>query len=93
MELARKIINSNQLDGVIPLPKKYQDQNVEVVVSIIDDTPANILPKFKDMAELNAYLENTTFQKISNTWPTTNITDEEIESYRAERLAKYESLD
>ncbi|MCL2222221.1 MAG: hypothetical protein FWC20_03240 [Oscillospiraceae bacterium] len=36
MEAVRQVIDSTQLNGIIPLPKKFENKKVEIVVSLAD---------------------------------------------------------
>ena len=36
MEAVRQVIDSTQLNGIIPLPKKFKNKKVEIVVSLAD---------------------------------------------------------
>jgi len=53
MEVVKQIINSKLLDGVIPLPKNFQNKKVEIIVFLQEEK--TILPErrkfFTDTAD------------------------------------------
>jgi len=87
MEVVKQIINSKLLDGVIPLPKNFQNKNVEIIVFLQEEK--TILPELK-MNDIDKMLKGSITESLIGSVPQSNMT---LEDYQAERLKKYESVD
>jgi len=75
------------LNGVIPLPKNFQNKKVEIIVFLNEEKTA--LPKLK-MNEIDELLKNSVTESLIGFVPQSKMT---LEDYRAERLEKYERAD
>ena len=87
LEAVKQTINSNLLSGVIPLPKNFQNKNVEIIVFLSEENAA--MPKFT-MDEINEMLKGSITESLIGSVPQSNMA---LEDYRAERLKKYENID
>ena len=87
MEAVKQIIDSKLLDGVISLPKNFQNKKVEIIVFLTDEKIT--VPKLT-MREINEMLKGSITESLIGSVPQSNMT---LEDYRAERLSKYESID
>ena len=79
MEFVRKIIDSNVLDQVLPLPHSFHNHKVEILVFPVQDRKT----------QLNDLMEGSITQSLIGAIPNSDITLDEI---RALRLKKYDSL-
>ena len=79
MEFIRKIIDSNLLNQVLPLPNSFHNHKVEILVFPIRDRKK----------QLNDLMEGSITQSLIGAIPHSDITLDEI---RVLRLKKYESL-
>jgi hypothetical protein len=87
VEAVRQIIDSNLLSGVIPLPKDFQNKNVEVIVFLKEEKA--ILPSLTK-GDIDAMLKDSVTESLIGALPHSDIS---IEEYRSERLRKYECAD
>ena len=87
MEVIKHIINSNSLNGVIPLPKLYQNRKVEVIISLIDEESR--LPVMSK-GDIDAMLNGSITESLIGILPGSAMS---LEEYRSERLQKYERAD
>ena len=87
MEAIRQIIDSRLLNGIISLPKNFQNEKVEIIVFLKEE--ATSIPKLT-MNEIDNMLKGSVTESLIGAAPQTNMT---LEDYRAERLEKYESVD
>ena len=86
MESVRRIIDSTLLNGVIQLPKGFKNKKVEIIVFHKDDkTDLPILTS----RDIDAMLKGSITESLIGAIPQLTMT---LEDYRAERLAKYGSL-
>ena len=83
----RQVIDSSLLDGVVSLPKKFQNRKVQIIVFLEEETKA--LPSLTER-DLEAMLEGSVTESLIGALPRSKTT---LEDYRAERLAKYERVD
>lgn len=84
MEAVRQVIDSTLLDGIVYLPKRFENKRVEIVISLDEDSKA--LPSLK-MGDIDAMLKGSITETLTGIIPKTEKT---LDDYRAERLAKYE---
>ena len=84
MEAVRQIINSNLLNGVISLPKDFQNKKVEIIVFLNEEKTA--MPKLT-MNDIEEMLKGSVTESLVGSVSQSNMT---LEDYRAERLNKYE---
>ena len=90
VEAVRQIIDSKLLDGVISLPKDFQNEKVEIIVFLRKERKETAgIPKLT-MNEIDKMLEGSVTESLIGVLPQTNMT---LEDYQAERLGKYESSD
>ena len=87
MEAIRQVIDSNLLSGVIPLPKAFQNKNVEVIVFLKKEKAA--LPPLKK-EEIDMLLKGSVTESLIGAL---THSGKAIEEYRSERLLKYERTD
>jgi hypothetical protein len=87
VEAVRQIIDSNLLSGVIPLPKDFQNKNVEVIVFVKEEKTA-LPPLTKE--DIDALLKDSDIESLIGALPKSDMA---LEDYRAERLKKYECAD
>jgi len=87
MEAVRQIINSNLLNGVISLPKDFQNKKVEIIVFLNEEKTA--MPKLT-MNDIEEMLKGSVTESLVGSVSQSNMT---LEDYRAERLNKYELAD
>ena len=84
MEAVRQVIDSTLLSGIIPLPKKFQNKKVEVVVSLNEEKTT--LPSLT-ISDIDAMKKGSITESLTGVIPQSGKT---LKEYRAERLAKYE---
>jgi hypothetical protein len=87
MEAIKEIIDSNLLNGVISLPKHFQNKKVEVIIFLQEEKI--IMPKFT-MNDIDEMLKGSITESLIGSVPQSDMA---LEDYRAERLKKYESID
>ena len=87
MDAVTQVIDSTLLSGIIPLPKRFENKKVEVVVSLNEEKTA--LPKLT-MSDIDAMKKGSISESLTGAIPQSGKT---LEDYRAERLAKYEHSD
>lgn len=90
MEAIRQIIDSNLLNGVISLPKDFQNKKVEVIVLLTEEKFG--LPQLTQltMEDIDEMLKGSVTESLIGILPNSNKT---LEEYQAERLSKYERID
>jgi len=87
MEVYKHIMNSNSLDGIIPLPRPFQNRKVEIVVSLIDEeTRTPLMSK----EEIDSMLNGSITESLIGILPNSS---RNLEEYQSERLQKYERSD
>jgi len=84
MDTVIQVIDSTLLNGIIPLPKRFENKKVEVVISLNEEKTA--LPKLT-MSDIDAMIKGSITESLTGIIPQSGKT---LEEYRAERLAKYE---
>jgi len=84
MDVVTQVIDSTLLNGIIPLPKRFENKRVEVVVSLNEETTT--LPSLT-MSDIDSMLKGSITETLTGAIPQSGKT---LEEYRAERLAKYE---
>ncbi|MCL2221014.1 MAG: hypothetical protein FWC20_01655 [Oscillospiraceae bacterium] len=84
MEAVRQVIDSTLLSGIIPLPKKFENKRVEIVVSLNEEEKA--IPSLS-MSDIDSMLKGSITESLTGAIPQTEKT---LDNYRAERLSKYE---
>ena len=87
MDAVTQVIDSTLLNGIIPLPKRFENKKVEVVVSLSEEKAA--LPKLT-MSDIEAMKKGSISESLTGAIPNSGKT---LEEYRAERLARYEHSD
>jgi len=87
MEAVRQVIESNLLEGVILLPKGFQNKKVEVIVFLKEEKTS--LPSLTKK-DIDALLKDSVIQSLIGALPKSDLT---LEDYRAERLKKYDCAD
>ena len=83
MEAVRQVIDSKLLSGIIPLPKRFENKKVEVIISLNEEK--SILPSLT-MKDIDAMLKGSITESLTGVIPQSGKT---LDDYRAERLAKY----
>jgi hypothetical protein len=86
MVAVRQIIDSNLLNGIIQLPREFNNKKVEVVVSVKEE---KTLPSFTK-EQLDEMVEKSSIRSLLGIIPDDGMT---LDDYRAERLSKYERID
>ena len=86
MVAVRQIIDSNLLNGIIQLPREFNNKKVEVVVSVKEE---KTLPSFTK-EQLDEMVEKSSIRSLLGIIPDDDMT---LDDYRAERLSKYERID
>ncbi|MDR1703651.1 MAG: hypothetical protein LBS19_03060 [Clostridiales bacterium] len=86
MEAVRQVIDSSLLDGIISLPRDFQNTQVEIFVFKAKEEPS--LPQFT-ISEIDAMLKGSLTESIVGVIPDDGTA---LEEYRTERLGKYESF-
>ena len=79
MEFVRKIIDSNVLDQVLPLPHSFHNQKVEILV----------FPAQDRKTQINDLMEGSITQSLIGVIPYSDMSLDEI---RALRLKKYDGI-
>jgi predicted Zn-dependent protease with MMP-like domain len=92
MEAVRQIMDSNLLNGIVSLPKRFHNKKVEVIV-FLDEPPQN--KSIKSMSDLtlediDGLVKGSIAESLLGILPDDGTT---LEEYRAERLKKYDSTD
>ena len=84
MEAVRQVIDSTLLSGIVPLPKRFENKKVEIVVSLNEEEKA--LPSLS-ISDIDSMLKGSITESLTGAIPQTEKT---LDDYRAERLSKYE---
>ena len=87
VEAVRQVIDSSLLDGVILLPKGFQNKSVEVIVFLKEEK--TVLPPLKK-GDIDKLLKGSVTESLIGAL---SHSDMSINDYRSERLAKYERAD
>ena len=87
MDVVTQVIDSTLLSGIIPLPKRFENKKVEVIVSLNEEKTA--IPKLT-MSDIDAMKKGSISESLTGAIPQSGKT---LEDYRAERLARYEHSD
>ena len=87
MEAVKQVIDSKLLNGVISLPRNFQNKKVEVIVFLKEENTA--MPELT-MKEIDEMLKGSVTESLVGSVPQSNMA---LEDYRAERLKKYELVD
>ena len=87
MEAVRQVINSDLLQGIIPLPKSFQQKKVEIIIFIKEEK--GLLPSFTK-SDIDSSLIGSATESLIGAIPQSSKT---LDDYRSERLAKYEAVD
>jgi hypothetical protein len=85
MEALRKIIDSKSLKTLIPLPKSFQNKNIEIIILPITEKKEK--PHITRQM-IDKMLPGSITQSLIGAIPLSNISLDDI---RLERLRKYES--
>jgi len=81
MEAVRQIVESNLLNGIIPLPTFFQNKKVEIIVFLTEDKSE--LPSLSE-SDIDAMLKGSITESLVGVIPNTG---KPLEDYRAERLS------
>ena len=87
MEAVRQIIDSNSLNGIIPLPTFFKNKKVEVIVFLTEDNTE--LPSISGN-DIDLMLKGSITESLIGALPHSGKT---LDDYRLERLSKYERVD
>ena len=88
MEAVRQTIDSSLLDGVVQLPKDFENKEVEIIVFLKENLKKEKkTPHLLKRSELDAMLKGSHTEALTGSIPQSGMT---LEEYRAERLKKYE---
>ena len=85
MEAVRQVINSDLLQGIVSLPKSFQQKKVEIIVFIKEDK--STIPSFTK-SDIDSLLPGSITESLIGALPQS---DKTLDDYRSERLAKYET--
>jgi hypothetical protein len=86
MEALRKIIDSKTLGTLIPLPKSFQNQDIEIIILPIGKEKEK---PYVTKQMIDEMLPGSITQSLIGTIP---FSDMSLEDIRMERLQKYESI-
>jgi hypothetical protein len=86
MEALRKIIDSKALETLFPLPKSFQNKDIEIIILPVNKKAGK---PHVTRQMLDEMLPGSITQSLIGTIPFSNIT---IEDIRLERLQKYENI-
>ena len=84
MEAVRQIIDSTLLNGVISLPKGFENKKVEVIVLLKEE---KTVPPSLTLSDIDEMMKGSITESLIGIIPQSGKT---LDDYRAERLAKYE---
>jgi len=87
VEAVRQVMDSSLLNGIIPLPKGFQNRSVEVIVTLKEEKAS--LPRLK-REDIDKLLEGSITESLIGALPDSGMSTED---YRSERLMKYERAD
>ena len=87
MEAVKQVVDSRLLNGVISLPRNFQNKKVEIIVFLNEENTT--LPKLT-MKEIDEMLKGSVTESLIGSVPQSKMA---LEDYRAERLNKYELAD
>jgi len=87
VEAVRQTIDSSLLDGIIPLPKGFQNRSVEVIVMLKEEKAT--LPQLKK-GDIDKLLKGSVTELLIGALSDSGMSTED---YRSERLLKYERSD
>jgi len=86
MEAVRQVVDSSLLKDVLTLPRGFQNKKVEVIVLLQEEASAK--PKLSGL-DMTSMLKGSITESLIGAIPKTNMS---LNDYRAERLAKYDSV-
>jgi hypothetical protein len=86
MEALRKIIDSKALETLFPLPKSFQNRDIEIIILPVNKKEVK---PYVTRQMIDEMLPGSITQSLIGTIPFSNISLEDI---RLERLQKYESI-
>ncbi|MDR0609921.1 MAG: hypothetical protein LBG58_07420 [Planctomycetaceae bacterium] len=86
MEALRKIIDSKVLETLFPLPKSFQNKDIEIIILPVNKKREKPHVTGQMIDEM---LQGSVTQSLIGAIPFSNISREEI---RLERLQKYEDI-
>jgi hypothetical protein len=87
METVKQMIDSSLLNGIIVLPKEFQNKKVEITVILPEEK--NEMPKLT-AAEMKKMMKGSVTESLIGVL---RKSDKSLDDYRAERLKKYERSD
>jgi len=85
MEAVRQVIDSKLLNGIVSLPKSFEQKKVEVIVFVKEEKSK--LPSLTKN-EIDKLLHGSITESLIGIIPQTSKT---LDDYRSERLSKYET--
>jgi hypothetical protein len=88
MEAIRKVIDSDLISDIIPLPSYFKNKQVEVIVCPPDRKEDKTLPRFS-MTEIDEMMKNSVTESLIGSIPNRGLS---LDEYRTERLNKYEAF-
>jgi hypothetical protein len=86
MEALRKIIDSKALETLFPLPKSFQNKDIEIIILPVNKKEGK---PYVTRQMIDEMLPGSITQSLIGAVPSSNISLEDI---RLERLQKYESI-
>jgi len=87
MEAVRQIIDSQLLNGVISLPRGFQNKKVEIIVFLNEEK--SDLPSLTK-SDIDSMLKDSVTETLIGALPHSDMS---LGDYRLERLKKYECAD
>ena len=86
MEAVRRVIDSDLLMGVVPLPRSFHSKKIEIIVFVKEEN--NMLPQVTK-GDIDSMLAGSVTESLIGALPQSNKT---LDDYRSERLSKYETI-
>jgi len=87
VEAVKQIIESRLLNGVISLPKNFQNKKVEIIIFLNEEKTTMMNFTMNDIDEM---LKGSVTESLIGAVPQSDLL---LDDYRAERLKKYERID
>ena len=87
MEAIKQVIDSKLLNGVISLPKNFQNKKVEIIIFLNEEKTTMMNFTMNDIDEM---LKGSVTESLIGAVPQSDLL---LNDYRAERLKKYERTD
>jgi hypothetical protein len=87
MGAVKQIISSDLLNGVVRLPKVFQNKKVEIIIMLAEEKTT--LPSLKKES-IDAMIKGSVTESLIGALPRLSLS---LEDYRSERLNRYERVD